>query len=164
MQHPSVLTMNLLESEYEDDDKFVENVNTIIHEIRHGVWNKKVRNNDEKREEFTSKIMERGKDKALTWYVKEKSDHLEKMKVEQKEEIKKLDKIKDEKLRNTQIKKFKEVHEENIKVWETVIANETHSEYFSVLGAPSMHHIRDFDIENMKDTSSLIKEIIYDED
>lgn len=164
MQHPSVLTINLMERTDEDRNKVVENLNTVLHEIRHGVWNKKVRNNDKKREEFTSKIMERGKDKALTWYVKEKWDHLEKMKVEQKEEIKKLDKIKDEKLRNTQIKKFKEVHEENIKVWETVIANETHSEYFSVLGAPSMHHIRDFDIENMKDTSSLIKEIIYDED
>ena len=47
---------------------------------------------------------------------------------------------------------------------ETVIANETHSEYFSVLGAPSMTHIKSFDIENMKDTSSLIKEIIYNED
>lgn len=164
MQHPSVLTINLMERTDEDRNKVVENLNTVLHEIRHGVWNKKVRNNDKKREEFTSKIMERGKDKALTWYVKEKWDHLEKMKVEQKEEIKKLDKIKDEKLRNTQIKKFKEVHEENIKVWETVIANETHSEYFSVLGSPTMHHIREFDIENMKDTSSLIKEIIYDED
>ena len=164
MQHPSVLTMNLLESEYEDDDKFVENVNTMIHEIRHGVWNNKVRHNDEKREEFTSKILERGKDKALTWYVKEKWTEMENMEDEYKEEVKKLDKIKDAGLRKKQSVKLEEDHKANMKWIETVIANETHSEYFSVLGAPSMTHIKSFDIENMKDTSSLIKEIIYDED
>ena len=164
MQHPSVLTMNLLESEYEDDDKFVENVNTMIHEIRHGVWNNKVRHNDEKREEFTSKILERGKDKALTWYVKEKWTEMEDMEDEYKEEVKKLDKIKDEGLRKKQSVKLEEDHKENMRWIETIIANETHSEYFSVLGAPSMTHIKSFDIENMKDTSSLIKEIIYDED
>ena len=164
MQHPSVLTMNLLESEDEDKNKFVENLNTVIHEIRHGVWNNKVRHNDEKREKFVSKILERGKDKALTWYVKEKWTEMENMEDEYKEEVKKLDKIKDAGLRKKQSVKLEEDHKANMKWIETVIANETHSEYFSVLGAPSMTHIKSFDIENMKDTSSLIKEIIYDED
>jgi hypothetical protein len=161
---PSVLTINLMERTDEDKNKFVENLNTVIHEIRHGVWNNKVRHNDEKREEFTSKILERGKDKALTWYVKEKWTEMENMEDEYKEEVKKLDKIKDAGLRKKQSVKLEEDHKANMKWIETVIANETHSEYFSVLGAPSMTHIKSFDIENMKDTSSLIKEIIYNED
>ena len=168
LRHPSVLTINLLEKQ-----ENIEYLNTVIHELRHGVWNKKVKGNEKKLNEFTNKILDRGLDKSLTWYVKQKFDELEKMKNDQKEKLERiitkdprspLSQSDFEKLNEEEFAEIRKEHAHNIRVMETIVANETHSEYFSVLGSPSNTHIKNFDIENMKSTGSLIEEILYNED
>jgi hypothetical protein len=168
LQHPSVLTINLLEKR-----ENIDYLNTVIHELRHGVWNKKVKGNEKKLNEFTNKILDRGLDKSLTWYVKQKFDELEKMKNDQKEKLERiitkdprspLSQSDFEKLNEEEFAEIRKEYAHNIRVMETIVANETHSEYFSVLGSPSNTHIKNFDIENMKSTGSLIEEILYNED
>ena len=168
MEHPSVLTINLLKGQNN-----IDYLNTVIHEMRHGVWNMKVEDNEEKLNKFTDKILEGGREKAISWYVREKYDELEKMKKDQEanlERIMKKDKhtvlnqSEYEKLFKEDFDAIKKEHIDNIRIMENIIANETHSDYFAIIGSPSKTHIKEFNAENLKNVSSLIKEIIYNED
>jgi hypothetical protein len=168
MEHPSVLTINLLEGQNN-----IDYLNVVIHEMRHGVWNMKVEDNEEKLNKFTDKILEGGREKAISWYVREKYDELEKMKKDQEanlERIMKKDKhtvlnqSEYEKLFKEDFDAIKKEHIDNIRIMENIIANETHSDYFAIIGSPSKTHIKEFNAENLKNVSSLIKEIIYNED
>jgi hypothetical protein len=168
MEHPSVLTINLLEGQNN-----IDYLNVVIHEMRHGVWNMKVEDNEEKLNKFTDKILEGGREKAISWYVREKYDELEKMKKDQEanlERIMKKDKhtvlnqSEYEKLFKEDFDAIKREHAGNIRTMENIIANETHSDYFAIIGSPSKTHIKEFNAENLKNVSSLIKEVIYNED
>ena len=168
MEHPSVLTINLLKGQNN-----IDYLNTVIHEMRHGIWNMKVEDNEEKLNKFTNKILEGGREKAISWYVREKYDELEKMKKDQEanlERIMKKDKhtvlnqSEYEKLFKEDFDAIKREHAGNIRTMENIIANETHSDYFAIIGSPSKTHIKEFNAENLKNVSSLIKEIIYNED
>jgi len=159
LERPSVLTINMVEGHDMNDI-----LNITIHEKTHGVWNDKVKNNKEKLDKFTDEIFSMGRDEALTPYVDTYYKKYNALDNDLKKEIDWLNKhINSDSLRASQIEDKKKEHLENQKDMKNLIANETHSEYFAVMGAPNRAETKDFNMDRMKKVSGLIEGIIYED-
>lgn len=130
---PSTLTINLIE-----DTDLDETLNTALHENRHAIWNNKIKNNPDNLDVFTDKILEMGKEKALTAYVKTYYNKLDKLDKQDKD------------------------YEKNKEDMELLIANETHSEYFAFVESPLKSEIKKMDKDVLKTISKLMEEYIYE--
>lgn len=178
MMSPSVLTINVTKRDQPNDV-----LNTMIHEVAHSMWAKNIKHDHEKVNKFTEKILSMGKENALTEYAGSYFDDLEEIKEKTKkdweEEI-------DRELNHTYGKNDVQTEEEfqnwknettlkrlanrrlsanegnkNILKAQRLIANETHSEYFGMVGSPTMDSYHTVDTVKLKEMSALIKEMLY---
>ena len=169
---PSVLTMNI-----SPNDTLNDVLNTLIHEVSHSQWANNVRTDWGKTNKFTEKILELGREGAITGYAGSYFDDLDEVhkKYDDKWE-KEVEKVKnlygtggDQTYKNEQIldrlsrqhKTAKEDIRENIAKVERLIANETHSEYFAMVSAPSDKEYHAVDTVKLQEISKLIKENLY---
>jgi len=136
MMSPSVLTIHLAYN-----DKRNDVLNTVAHELAHARWAKEIVPNKEKMMKFTNKIIESGKEKALTEYSGSYFDDLADV----------TDKDPNDK-----------DYKENVEKARILIANETHSEYFAMVGSPTDRGYHTVDTEKLKAMSKTIKEDLYD--
>lgn len=167
---PSVLTIHLAYG-----DKRNDVLNTVAHELAHARWATEVEPNKEKMRKFTDKIIKMGKENALTTYAGSYFDDLKSVKEEAKEKWEKeIANVKNlyhdddwgrnevmKHLANRHSQAVKD-HSENIRKAEELIANETHSEYFGMVSAPTNSGYHTVDTERLKAMSKLIKEDLYD--
>ena len=166
---PSVLTMNI-----SPHDTLNDVLNTLIHEVSHSQWANNVKNDWDKTNKFTEKILELGREGAITGYTGSYFDDLEEVHKEYDNKWEKeVEKVKnlygtggDQTYKNEQIldslsrqhKTAKEDIRENIAKVERLIANETHSEYFAMVSAPTDKEYHAVDTVKLQEMSKLIKE------
>ena len=159
-------------------------LNTMIHENAHAQWSNNVRNNWTKVNTFTEKILSIGREGAITEYAGSYFDDLEIVKKENEgkweKEVEytkniygKADHQTEEEFQNWKFQNVvkdlanrkksvdKEVRD-NIGRVERLIANETHSEYFGMVGAPTEKSYHTVDTVKLEEMSKLIKEGFYD--
>ena len=169
---PSVLTMNI-----SPHDTLNDVLNTLIHEVSHSQWANNVKNDWDKTNKFTEKILELGREGAITGYAGSYFDDLDEVHKENDDKWEKeVEKVKnlygtggDQIYKNEQIldrlsrqhKKTKEDIRENIAKVERLIANETHSEYFAMVSAPTDKEYHAVDTVKLQEMSKLIKENLY---
>lgn len=169
---PSVLTMNI-----SPHDTLNDVLNTLIHEVSHSQWANNVKNDWDKTNKFTEKILELGREGAITGYAGSYFDDLEEVHKEYDNKWEKeVEKVKnlygtggDQTYKNEQIldslsrqhKTAKEDIRENIAKVERLIANETHSEYFAMVSAPTDKEYHAVDTVKLQEMSKLIKENLY---
>lgn len=169
---PSVLTMNI-----SPHDTLNDVLNTLIHEVSHSQWANNVKNDWDKTNKFTEKILELGREGAITSYAGSYFDDLEEVHKEYDNKWEKeVEKVKnlygtggDQTYKNEQIldslsrqhKTAKEDIRENIAKVERLIANETHSEYFAMVSAPTDKEYHAVDTVKLQEMSKLIKENLY---
>ncbi len=178
---PSILTINLSSNDSLDDV-----LNTVIHETAHNQWSNNVKNNWTKVNKFTEKILAFGKEGAITGYAGSYFDDLE---VVKKKNEGKWEKHKDKLINhhnygrndvqtdqeyadwlNQNIledvvnskKRVQDEERENVAKVERLIANETHSEYFGMVSAPTEKEYHTVDTVKLEEMSKLIKEGLYD--
>lgn len=175
---PSVLTMNI-----SPHDTLNDVLNTLIHEVSHSQWANNVKNDWDKTNKFTEKILELGREGAITGYAGSYFDDLDEVhkKYDDKWE-KTVEQVKNmygtgghqtekegQNWKNEQIldrlsrqhKTAKEDIRENIAKVERLIANETHSEYFAMVSAPTDKEYHAVDTVKLQEMSKLIKENLY---
>jgi hypothetical protein len=175
---PSVLTMNI-----SPNDTLNDVLNTLIHEVSHSQWSNNVKTDWGKTNKFTEKILALGREGAITNYAGSYFDDLEEVhkKYDDKWE-KTVEQVKNmygtgghqtekegQNWKNEQIldslsrqhKKAKEDIRENIAKVERLIANETHSEYFAMVSAPTDKEYHAVDTVKLQEMSKLIKENLY---
>ena len=177
---PSVLTMNISPNDTLDDV-----LNTLIHEASHSQWANNVRTDWGKTNKFTEKILALGREGAITDYAGSYFDDLEEV---HKEYDDKWEKEKDRLINNHYYGKSDDQTEEEYKTWlnqnilndvvnrkrsaekdireniakvERLIANETHSEYFAMVSAPTDKEYHAVDTVKLQEMSKLIKENLY---
>ena len=177
---PSVLTMNISPNDTLDDV-----LNTLIHEVSHSQWSNNVKTDWGKTNKFTEKILALGKEGAITDYAGSYFDDLEEV---HKEYDDKWEKEKDRLINNHNYGKSDDQTEEEYKTWlnqnilndvvgrkrsaekdikdniskvERLIANETHSEYFAMVSAPTDKEYHTVDTVKLQEMSKLIKENLY---
>ncbi len=165
---PSVLTMNI-----SPNDTLNDVLNTLIHEVSHSQWANNVRTDWGKTNKFTEKILELGREGAITGYAGSYFDDLEEVheKYDDKwektvEQAKKMygGDDKNELILDSLIRQHKTAKEdirENIAKVERLIANETHSEYFAMVSAPTDKEHHAVDTVKLQEMSKLIKENLY---
>ena len=177
---PSVLTMNISPHDNLDDV-----LNTLIHEVSHSQWANNVKNDWDKTNKFTEKILELGREGAITDYARSYFDDLDEVKKENEgkwEEEKdrlinhhnygKADNQTEEEYQswvnqnilNDVVRRKRKAEEdirENIAKVERLIANETHSEYFAMVSAPTDKEYHTVDTVKLQEMSKLIKENLY---
>ena len=178
---PSVLTINI-----SSDDTVNDVLNTMIHENSHAQWSNNVRNNWTKVNIFTEKILAIGREGAITEYAGSYFDDLE---IVTKENENKWEKEKDRLINHHNYGKADHQTEREYKNWlnqniledvtnrkqsaekdikdnigrvERLISNETHSEYFAMVGAPTEKSYHTVDTVKLEEMSKLIKEGLYD--
>jgi len=175
---PSILTMNI-----SPNDTLNDVLNTLIHEVSHSQWSNNVKTDWGKTNKFTEKILALGKEGAITNYAGSYFDDLDEVhkKYDDKWE-KTVEQVKNmygtgghqtekegQNWKNEQIldslsrqhKKAKEDIRENIAKVERLIANETHSEYFAMVSAPTDKEYHAVDTVKLQEMSKLIKENLY---
>ena len=165
---PSVLTMNI-----SPNDTLNDVLNTLIHEVSHSQWANNVRTDWGKTNKFTEKILELGREGAITGYAGSYFDDLEEVheKYDDKwektvEQAKKMygGDDKNELILDSLIRQHKTAKKdirENIAKVERLIANETHSEYFAMISAPTDKEYHAVDTVKLQEMSKLIKENLY---
>ncbi len=178
---PSILTMNI-----SSDDSANDVLNTMIHETAHNQWSNNVRNNWTKVNKFTEKILAIGREGAITEYAGSYFDDLE---IVTKENEGKWEKEKDRLINNHHYgrndvqtdqeyadwlnqnilndvvnakKRVQHEERENVAKVERLISNETHSEYFAMVSAPTEKSYHTVDTVKLEKMSKLIKEGFYD--
>jgi len=162
MMSPSILTINLTGTDTPDSV-----LNTIIHEVNHSMWDKNLKDDHEKINKFTDKILALGKDGSVTNYAGSYFDDLDTVHTDYKEQITQLEKtFKDAEGQDPNkqyfLDKYAEDYKENIKTAQRLIANETHSEYFGMIGSPTSNDYHTSDTVKLKEIGKLIKEGLYD--
>jgi len=177
---PSVLTMNI-----SPHDTLNDVLNTLIHEVSHSQWANNVKNDWDKTNKFTEKILELGREGAITGYAGSYFDDLDEV---HKENDDKWEKEKDRLINNHHYGKADHQTEEEYQSWlnqnilndvvrrkrkaeedireniakvERLIANETHSEYFAMVSAPTDKEYHAVDTVKLQEMSKLIKENLY---
>lgn len=176
MMSPSVVTININES-----DKPNAVLNIMIHEVSHNIWNRQIKNNHEKINTFTEKIIAMGKSGAITNYAGSYFNDLEKVKKENEgkweEEVERekntygkndvqteeeFQNWKNEQILNRLTNRYKTANDyirENIAKVERLIANETHSEYFGMVSSPTDSEYHTADTVKLQEMGKLIKEL-----
>lgn len=162
MISPSVLTINLSPNDTPD-----EVLNTMIHEVNHSIWAKQLKENQEKIDAFTDKVIAMGKEGAITQYAGSYFDDLEEIENDYKKRIEDIEKnfknaLPDDPSKQYFLDKYAEDHKENIKNARELIANETHSEYFGMVGSPTKRDYHTVDKVKLQEVSKLIKEGLYE--
>ena len=162
MISPSVLTMNLT-----DGDSVNDVLNTMIHEVNHSIWATDIKPNHEKVNKFVDKILEMGKENAITPYAGSWFDDLDGVKKEYEEQVKWTNKNfgmseGQRPMREHALETAKKDFIENVAKAKRLIANETHSEYFSMVGSPTDRPYHTADTDKLQSMSTLIKGMLYD--
>jgi len=161
MLAPSILTMYLARGDNVNDV-----LNTVLHELGHARWAKEIVPNKEKMNKFTDKIINMGKEKSLTNYSASYFDDLGEVKQDYDKEVEKINKnfSKVDQPENKQhfLDEAKKHHEENIYKAKQLIANETHSEYFAMVGSPTDRDYHTIGEAKLKEMSKMLKEDLYD--
>jgi len=108
-----------------------------------------------------------GKDGSVTNYAGSYFDDLDTVHTDYKEQITQLEKtFKDAEGQDPNkqyfLDKYAEDYKENIKTAQRLIANETHSEYFGMIGSPTSNDYHTSDTVKLKEIGKLIKEGLYD--
>lgn len=181
MMSPSVLTINLTSTDTPDSV-----LNTMIHEVNHSMYDKNLKDDHEKINKFTEKVLAMGKEGAVTEYAGSYFDDLEDVK---KEYEGKWEEEKDRLMNHHNYGQAEHQTDEEYKTWldqnilndvtrrkksaeddirkniakvERLIANETHSEYFGMIGSPTSDDYHTSDTVKLKEVGELIKEHLYD--
>lgn len=162
MISPSVLTVHVA-SEDEPNDV----LNTVIHELAHAKWATQVATNKEKMNKFVDKIISKGREESLTEYSKSYFDDLDELDSTHEKEIRRIEKRFGDSEEQKGPKEFFinktiEDHKENVEKARILIGNETHSEYFAMVGSPTNRSYHTVDKVKLKEMSKMIKEGLYD--
>jgi hypothetical protein len=181
MMSPSVLTINLTGTDTPDSV-----LNTMIHEVNHSMYDKNLKDDHEKINKFTETILARGREGAITEYAATYFDDLEEVK---KKNEGKWEEEKDRLINHHNYGQAEHQTDAEYKTWlnqnilqdvtrrkksaeedirkniakvERLIANETHSEYFGMVGSPTSNDYHTSDTVKLKEVGKLIKEHLYD--
>ncbi len=162
MMSPSVLTVHVASGDEPNDV-----LNTVVHELAHAKWATEVATNKEKMNKFVDKIINKGREESLTEYSQSYFDDLDDLNGTHEKNLKWIEKnFGDSELqkgpKEHAINKAIEDHKENVEKTKQLIANETHSEYFAMVGSPTDRSYHTVDKVKLKEMSNMIKEGLYD--
>jgi len=162
MMSPSVLTVHVATGDEPNDV-----LNTVVHELAHAKWATEVVPNKEKMNKFVDKIISKGREESLTDYSRSYFDDLDELDGTHEKNLRRIEKIFGDSEEQKGPKEFAinkaiEDHKENVEKARTLIGNETHSEYFAMVGSPTDRSYHTVDKVKLKEMSNMIKEGLYD--